>query len=114
MRRIGIGLILVLSTMLHFLRLEQEGFANLYYAAGVKSMLMNWYNFFFVSFDPGGFITIDKPPVGFWLQTLSAKVFGFQGWSLILPQALGGLISVLLIYWIVRKYHGEKAGLVSA
>ena len=86
LKRIGIASILLMSAALHFFRLEQEGFANLYYAAGVKSMLMNWYNFFFVSFDPGGFITIDKPPVGFWLQTLSAKVFGFQGWSLILPR----------------------------
>ena len=26
--------------------------------------------FFFVSFDPGGFVTIDKPPLGFWLLTV--------------------------------------------
>jgi 4-amino-4-deoxy-L-arabinose transferase-like glycosyltransferase len=99
---------------LHFFRLEQEGLANLYYAAGVKSMMMNWHNFFFVSFDPGGFITIDKPPLGFWIQTISAKIFGFQGWSIILPQALGGVTSVYLIYVLVKRYHGEWAGLISA
>jgi 4-amino-4-deoxy-L-arabinose transferase-like glycosyltransferase len=77
-------------------------------------MMMNWHNFFFVSFDPGGFITIDKPPLGFWLQTISAQVFGFQGWSIILPQALGGVISVYLIYILVKRYHGEWAGLIAA
>lgn len=114
MRQIGIILIVILSFLLHFLWLGQEGLANLYYAAGVKSMMMNWHNFFFVSFDPSGFITIDKPPLGFWLQTLSAKIFGFQGWSIILPQALGGVTSVYLIYVLVKRYHGEWAGLISA
>ncbi len=114
MRRIGIALILLLSFLLYFFRLGQEGLANLYYAAGVKSMMMNWHNFFFVSFDPGGFITIDKPPLGFWLQTLCAKIFGFQGWSIILPQVMGGVLSVYLIYMIVKRYHGEWAGLIAA
>ncbi|MDR3565631.1 MAG: glycosyltransferase family 39 protein [Negativicutes bacterium] len=114
LRYIGIGSILLLSAFLHFARLGQEGFANLYYAAGVKSMLQNWHNFFFVSFDPGGFITIDKPPLGFWLQALSAKLFGFQGWSLILPQALGGVLSVYLLYVIVKRYHGVWTGLLAA
>ena len=54
--------IVLLAVFLHFFRLEQEGYANLYYAAAVKSMLSNWHNFFFVSFDPGGFVTVDKPP----------------------------------------------------
>ncbi|HEY3426859.1 MAG TPA: glycosyltransferase family 39 protein [Negativicutes bacterium] len=114
MRQIGIILIVILSFLLYFLGLGQEGLANLYYAAGVKSMMMNWHNFFFVAFDPGGFITIDKPPLGFWIQTISAKIFGFQGWSIILPQALGGVTSVYLIYVLVKRYHGEWAGLISA
>lgn len=114
MRRKGIAIILLLSAGLHFARLGQEGLANLYYAAGVKSMLMNWHNFFFVAFDPGGFITLDKPPVGFWLQAVSAKIFGFEGWSLILPQALAGVASVYLIYVVVKRYHGEGTGLSAA
>jgi 4-amino-4-deoxy-L-arabinose transferase-like glycosyltransferase len=114
LRYIGIILILILSVLLHFLWLGQEGLANLYYAAGVKSMMLNWYNFFFVAFDPGGFITIDKPPLGFWLQTISAKVFGFQGWSIIFPQAVSGVIAVYLIYLLVNRYHGQGAGLIAA
>lgn len=114
MQKIGITLIIILSFLLHFVYLGQEGMANLYYAAGVKSMLMSWHNFFFVSFDPGGFITIDKPPLGFWLQALSGKIFGFQGWSIIFPQALAGVIAVYLLYVLVTRYHGIRAGLIAA
>ena len=80
--------ILSLAVFLHFFLLDQEGFANTYYAAAVKSMLMSWHNFFFASFDPAGFVSVDKPPLGLWVQALSARVLGFSGFSLLLPQAL--------------------------
>src|SRR5690242_10656259 len=86
--RAMLGAILLLAAALNFLLLNREGYNNTYYAAAVKSMLQSWHNFFYVSFDPGGFVTIDKPPLGFWLQALSAKIFGFSGFSLVLPQAL--------------------------
>ena len=113
MRRRGIVLVLLLTSFLYVTHLEQVAFGNLYYAAGVKSMLMNWHNFFFVSSDPGGFITIDKPPLGFWIQAISAKIFGFQGWSLILPQAVAGVTSVYLIYVLVKQHYAVGAGLMA-
>ena len=106
--------ILLLAIFLHFYRLEQEGFANLYYAAAVNSMLTSWHNFFFVSFDPGGFVSVDKPPLGLWVQVASAFIFGFQGWSLLLPQALAGVLSVALLYYLVRRVFGSSAGLIAA
>ena len=56
---------------------QENGYGNMYYAVAVRSMLLSWHNFFFMAFDPGGFITTDKPPLGFWLQVLCAKLFGF-------------------------------------
>jgi 4-amino-4-deoxy-L-arabinose transferase-like glycosyltransferase len=106
--------ILALASFLDFFRLGQRGFANLYYAAAVRSMLQNWHNFFFVSFDPGGFVTVDKPPLGFWIQTASAKLFGFHGWSILAPQALAGVLSVLLLFRLVRRTFGPAAGLIAA
>ncbi len=111
---LGLSLILILSAILNFANISIEGYANGYYAAGVKSMLMSFKNFFFVSFDPAGFVTIDKPPVGFWVQTISAKIFGFSGWSILLPQALAGVISVWLVYYLVKRSFGTAAGLISA
>lgn len=106
--------ILLLSIVLNFVNLGIEGYGNTFYAAGVKSMMMNLKNFFFASFDPAGFVTIDKPPVGFWIQTISAKIFGFSGWSILLPQALAGVISVSVIYHIVKRSFGNKSGLIAA
>ena len=63
--------------ILNFVGLSKEGYDNEYYAAAVKSMSLSWHNFFFVAFDPGGFVTIDKPPLGFWFQVASVKLFGF-------------------------------------
>lgn len=109
-----LSLILILSAVLNFANLSIEGNANTFYAAGVKSMMMNFKNFFFASFDPAGFVTIDKPPLGFWIQTISAKVFGFSGWSIIFPQALAGVISVAIIYYLVKRSFGASAGLIAA
>ncbi len=106
--------ILLLAAFLHFFRLEQEGYGNLYYAAAVKSQLGNWHNLFFNSFDPGGFVTVDKPPLGLWVQVASAALLGFGGFSLLLPQALSGVLSVLLLFHLVRRTFGPTAGLLAA
>src|SRR5579872_2284558 len=112
--RIGLFAILLLAALLNLVGLSREGYDNTYYAAAVKSMLLSWHNFFFNSFDPGGFVTIDKPPLGFWLQVLSAKIFGYSGVSLMLPQALAGVASVALLYHLVRRIFGVPAGLIAA
>src|SRR5436309_2613709 len=111
---LALGAIIVISLFMNFFELGQNGFGNLYYAAGIRSMLDSWHNFFFVSFDPGGFVTLDKPPLGFWLQVLSAKIFGFTPFSLLLPQALAGVLSVALLYHLVRRHFGVTAGLLAA
>src|SRR5439155_8631846 len=71
--RLGLAVVMLVSIFMNFYQLGQNGFGNLYYAAAIRSMLDNWRNFFFVSLDPGGFVSIDKPPLGFWLQAASAK-----------------------------------------
>jgi 4-amino-4-deoxy-L-arabinose transferase-like glycosyltransferase len=111
---IALIIIVILSAILNFVNLSIEGYGNSYYASAVKSMTMSFKNFFFVAFDPSGFVTIDKPPLGFWLQAISAKIFGFSGVSIILPSALSGVISVVLIYKIVKKSFGTTAGLLSS
>lgn len=112
-QQMALGGILALSAFLNLFRLSREGDGNLYYAAAVRSMLESWHNFFFVSFDPGGFVTVDKPPLGLWLQTASAEIFGFHGWALLLPQALAGVLSVALLYHLVSRAFGPVAGLIA-
>jgi 4-amino-4-deoxy-L-arabinose transferase-like glycosyltransferase len=106
--------IVAASFLLNFLKIGKEGFGDKYYAAAVKSMMTSWHNFFFASFDPGGFVTVDKPALGLWLQTLSASIFGFKGWALILPQALAGALAVGILYVLIKKAFGVAAGLYAA
>lgn len=107
-------LIIIAGAFLRFYNLGANGVGNTYYAAGVKSMLTSWRNFFFVSFEPGGSVSIDKPPLGFWLQALSASIFGLNGFALAFPQALAGVLSIPLLFSIVKKQFGDWAGLISA
>jgi 4-amino-4-deoxy-L-arabinose transferase-like glycosyltransferase len=102
--------VLALSAVLNVHRLSQNGYGNIFYSAGVKSMLRSWHNFFFVSFDPGGLITVDKPPLALWLQAASAKLFGFAPLPLLLPEAIIGVLSVALLYrMLARRIDGWAA-----
>jgi 4-amino-4-deoxy-L-arabinose transferase-like glycosyltransferase len=110
---LDLAAVLALSAFLNLFRITQEGYGNAYYAATVKNMLASWHNFFFVSYD-AGFVSVDKPPLGLWIQAASAWLFGFHGWALLLPQALAGILSVALLYHLVRRSFGPVAGLVAA
>jgi 4-amino-4-deoxy-L-arabinose transferase-like glycosyltransferase len=109
---IALAVILLLSAFLSLYGLSGDGYANAYYAAAVKNMLTSWHNFFFVSFD-AGFVSVDKPPLGLWIQAASAYLFGFNGVTLVLPQAIASVLSVALLYHLVRRTFGPLAGLLS-
>ncbi|MDD1729212.1 MAG: glycosyltransferase family 39 protein [Methanospirillum sp.] len=106
--------ILILASFLYLWNLGKEGYSNSYYAAAVKSMLTNPDIILYNSFDPSGFVTIDKPPVSLWVQTLSAAILGFSGTSLILPQVIAGLLSILLLYLLISHSWGRSTGLIAA
>ena len=90
--------ILALAAWLRLWRIEDNGFGTLYYAAGVRSALQGLHLAFYNAFDPAGFLSIDKPPLAFWIQALFARMLGFDGWTLHLPQALAGVASVALAW----------------
>jgi 4-amino-4-deoxy-L-arabinose transferase-like glycosyltransferase len=106
--------VLALSALVNVHRLSQNGYGNIFYSAGVKSMLHSWHNFFFVSFDPGGLIMVDKPPLGLWVQALSAKLFGFTPLAVLLPEAIIGVLSVALLYLVLARRLGGWAGVAGA
>ncbi len=111
---IGLGTIILVGIYLRLYKLGAYSIGNTYYAATVQSMLTSWKNFFFAAFEPGGSITVDKPPLGFWVQAVSAYFLGVNGFSLALPQALAGVLSIPLLYTLVKRYFGVLAGLVAA
>ena len=110
---LGLGIILLLALFLRFYQLGQAGY-NQYYAATVQSMLTSAHNFFYAAYEPGGSVSVDKPPLGFWLQAASAAIFGINGFALALPQVLAGLLAIPLLYHLVQRQFGVWAGLLAA
>jgi 4-amino-4-deoxy-L-arabinose transferase-like glycosyltransferase len=105
--------IAALAAVLYGWNLRSAGFAP-FYAVAVKSMSVSWKAFVFGALDPGATITIDKLAGSFLPQALSARLFGFHQWSLALPQVIEGVVSVLAMYRIVRRWVGAHAGLIAA
>ncbi len=112
--RVALIGVLGLAAFLNLWRLRQNGWANEYYSAAVRSMLGSWSNFSFGSFDPGGLVSVDKPPLALWLSAASAKAFGYSGFSVLLPSAVAGIAAVGVLYLLVARYFGRAAGLVAA
>ena len=100
-------LLLAVSAGLYLWGLSKNGLANEYYAATVRSMASSWHNFLYGSFDMGGVMTVDKPPLAFWVQALFVKIFGYSGVSMLVPQALMGVAAVALTYNIVDRRFGR-------
>ena len=99
--------------MLNLWALDINGWANDYYSAAVRSMTESWTAFLYGSFDASNVMTVDKPPLALWVQALSARIFGFHPLSLLVPQALMGVATVALIYDLVRRRFGRRAGFVA-
>jgi 4-amino-4-deoxy-L-arabinose transferase-like glycosyltransferase len=102
--------LLVLAAVLDLWVLSRNGWANDYYSGAVRSMSTSWHAFLYGSFDASGVMTVDKPPLALWVQALSARTFGFNSWSLLVPQALMGVATVGLTYDLVRRRFGRAAG----
>jgi 4-amino-4-deoxy-L-arabinose transferase-like glycosyltransferase len=101
------------AALLYAWNIAQAGYAP-FYSVAVKSMSESWKAFFYGAFDPSATITIDKLAGSFLPQALSARVFGFHAWSLALPQVIEGVVSVLVMYQVVRRWAGVPAGLIAA
>src|SRR5271165_2681152 len=105
--------LIALAGMLNLWALARNGWANTYYSAAVRSMSSSWHDFLFASLDRSGVMTVDKPPLALWVQSLSVRLFGYHPLSMLVPQALMGVASVVLLYDLVRRRFGRLGGFVA-
>ncbi|MDX6470289.1 MAG: hypothetical protein QOF75_2092 [Gaiellaceae bacterium] len=105
--------LLAAAALLYVVDLAASGWANAFYTAAVQASTKSWKAFFFGSFDSSNFITVDKPPASLWVMDLSARLFGLNSWSILVPQALEGVASVALLYAAVKRWFGPAAGLLA-
>jgi 4-amino-4-deoxy-L-arabinose transferase-like glycosyltransferase len=101
--RAALAVLLVGTAVLYLWQLSASGYANSFYAAAVQAGTKSWKAFFFGSIDSSNFITVDKPPASLWVMSLSARLFGVNAWSILVPQALMGVATVALLYASVRR-----------
>lgn len=109
----AVGALLVATAVLYLWGLGASGWANSFYSAAVQAGTKSWKAFFFGSSDSANFITVDKPPASLWVMELSARVFGVNSWSILVPQALEGVAAVGLLYLTIRRWFGVAAGLIA-
>ncbi len=108
-----VALITITAAILRLLHLGQVP-PDPFYDAAVRSMTLSWHNFFFGAFEPGGSVSIDKPPVDLWLQVASVKLFGFTSIALKLPEALAGVAAVPLLFAALRRVWSAAAAIAAA
>jgi 4-amino-4-deoxy-L-arabinose transferase-like glycosyltransferase len=112
-RRPALIVLLAGTAVLYIVGLGASGWANSFYSAAVEAGTKSWKAFLFGSFDSSNFITVDKPPASLWVMDLSARVFGVNAWSILVPQAVEGVAAVWLLFATVRRRFGTSAGLLA-
>jgi 4-amino-4-deoxy-L-arabinose transferase-like glycosyltransferase len=106
--------LLIATAVLYLWGLSESGWANSFYSAAVQAGSESWKAFFFGSSDAANSITVDKTPLSLWPMALSVKVFGLSSWSILVPQAIEGVLAVWLLTAAVRRTTGAAwAGLLA-
>jgi 4-amino-4-deoxy-L-arabinose transferase-like glycosyltransferase len=108
---VAVGL---LAAVVYGWNLTVSGYANTYYSAAAQAAGQSWSAMFYGAIDAAGFITVDKPPASLWLMGLSVRLLGLSPLAVLLPQALAGVASVVLLHATVRRSFGRVAALIAA
>jgi 4-amino-4-deoxy-L-arabinose transferase-like glycosyltransferase len=111
--RPALVVLLIGTGFLYIWGLGQSGWANSFYSAAVQAGTKSWRAFFFGSSDSSNFITVDKPPASLWVMEISARLFGVNAWSILVPQALEGVATVALLFTTVRRWFTPGAALIA-
>ncbi len=98
--------LLATTAVLYLWGLGASGWANSYYSGAVQAATKSWKAFFYGSTDASNFITIDKTPMSIWPMAISARIFGVNSWSILVPQALEGVAMVALLHATVKRWFG--------
>ena len=102
-----------LAAVVYLVNLTVSGFANTYYSAAALAASQSWSAWFFGSIDASNFITVDKPPLGTMVMGVSVRLFGLSPASILVPEALMGVATVVVLMAIVRRTMGAPAAIIA-
>ena len=107
------GGLLLFTSIFYLWNLTINGMANSYYAAAAQAASTSWLAWLFGSLDAANVVSVDKPPISMMIMGLFGRLFVFSSWSMLLPHALAGIATVALVYLVVRRWYGARAGLIA-
>jgi len=107
-------LVALLAGALTLWGLTRNGYANTYYAEAAQAASRSWSAWLTNAVDVSGLDSLDKGPLSNMLMGLSARLLGFSSFSMLLPEALCGIASVLLLHNVVRRTIGHRAAILAA
>ena len=105
--------LLVLTGVLYLFGALHNGMANSYYSAAVQAASQDWTAWLFGSLDAANYVSVDKPPLATMVMGLSARLFGFSSFSMLLPSVLAGVGSVWLVYAAVKRQFGFTSAVIA-
>ena len=114
LEKMALPIPLIATGALYLFGAMHNGMANSYYAAAVQAASQNWTAWLFGSLDAANYVSIDKPPLATMIMGLSARLFGFSSFSMLLPSVLAGVGSVWLLYSAVKRQFGFTSAIISA
>jgi 4-amino-4-deoxy-L-arabinose transferase-like glycosyltransferase len=107
-------LVALLAGVLTLWGLSRNAYANTYYAEAAQAASKSWTAWLTNAIDVSGSDSLDKGPLPNMLMGLSGRLFGFSSFSMLLPEALCGIGSVLLLHNVVRRTLGHRTALIAA
>ena len=87
----------------HLFDLDEVNFAE----CSREMILTNEYTRVQIDFQP----FYEKPPLFFWMQTIAMKIFGINEFAARLPNAICGIITLLVVFTCGKKVYGKKLGI---
>ena len=105
--------LLALTGALYLFGALHNGMANSYYAAAVQAASQDWTAWLFGGLDAANYVSVDKPPLATMVMGLSARLFGFSSFSMLLPSVLAGVGSVWLVYAVVKRQFGFMSAAIA-
>jgi 4-amino-4-deoxy-L-arabinose transferase-like glycosyltransferase len=106
--------IVALAAGLMLLDVTRSGYGNTYYAEAAFAASHNWSALLTNAADLSDYVSLDKGPLSDWLMGLSGRLLGFGSFSVMVPNALYAIATVIVLYDAVRRALGRQIAILAA
>jgi 4-amino-4-deoxy-L-arabinose transferase-like glycosyltransferase len=106
--------VVLLAAGLMLADVTRSGYGNTYYATGAFAASRSWHALLTNAADLGDYVSLDKGPLPDWLMGLSGRLLGFGSFSVMVPNALYAIATVIVLHDAVRRALGYEIAILAA